>query len=235
MRRDVQDVQALLQGLLDFRDLEEERIGAAIHDGVVQRLVGALLRLEAFSHSHRKDPPEVSVHLDVGLQLIREGICTARRLIGSLRPPILSQLGVVPAIENLICEMFRDEAMAVEFDHEIGLDRPPPRCETAIFSIVKEALSNALRNRRSGRVRVKLSRHGDRIGLEVRDWGVGFDLAKVKGACMGLREMCQRARWLQGRFAVHTAPGQGTRIVVDLPLTGIAAIASPPHGHNDGP
>ena len=92
--------------------------------------------------------------------------------------------------------------------------------ENAIFRIVQESLNNACRHSRSDRIRVALARRGDRICIDVRDWGVGFDPSAVAEQRFGLQGIRERVRLLDGRVAIESAPAQGTHISVELPLAG---------------
>ena len=83
---------------------------------------------------------------------------------------------------------------------------------------MQECLTNACRYSQSEKVRVELGQAGDRVHVEVRDWGIGFDPAQVEHGHYGLQGIRERARSLGGSAVIETAPGKGTRITVDLPL-----------------
>jgi signal transduction histidine kinase len=90
--------------------------------------------------------------------------------------------------------------------------------ENAAYRIVQESLANACRHSKSNRVRVSLLQRGDRVRIEIRDWGAGFDPQTVQANRFGLEGIRQRARLLGGKCSIRSAPGKGTRITVELPV-----------------
>ena len=146
----------------------------------------------------------------------------ARRLIGGLRPPVLDEAGVVPAIEYLVAEHQRHDGPEIEFVHEVQFDRLAPPLESALFRIVQECLTNACRYSQSPKVRVELRQAGDRVRIDVQDWGVGFDLKQIGDGHFGLRGIRERARLLGGTVSIQTAPQQGTHVTVEFPLIPLA-------------
>ena len=90
--------------------------------------------------------------------------------------------------------------------------------ENAIYRIAQEGLTNACQHSKSEKVRVSLLQREDRVRIEIRDWGVGFDTKKVRGDHFGLEGIRQRARLLGGKCSIRSKPGKGTRITVDLPV-----------------
>jgi len=90
--------------------------------------------------------------------------------------------------------------------------------ESALFRIVQESLTNACRYSRSEKVRVEMSLSGDRVLIDVRDWGIGFDPAQVQEGHFGLRGIRERACLLGGAAAIESSPEQGTHVHVELPL-----------------
>jgi two-component system sensor histidine kinase DegS len=100
----------------------------------------------------------------------------------------------------------------------VKFKRLVPILENSIYRICQEGLSNACKHSKSENVRIKLSQHEDRIRIEIRDWGTGFDPRHVKRDSFGLIGIRERVRLLGGKHRIQTAPAQGTRIVVELPI-----------------
>ena len=148
-----------------------------------------------------------------------EAIAEARRLIGGLRPPALDEAGIVAAVEDLVAATEKQQhAVSVSFHHDVQFDRLAPPLETALFRIVQESLTNAVRHSGSSTVRVNLTQHENRVRVEIQDEGRGFDPATVQPNRFGLQGIRQRTELFGGTLNLATAPGQGTRVVVDLPL-----------------
>lgn len=220
--------QRLLKQLLELHERERKLVAYEIHDGFVQPLTGALMTFEA--SQQRLQSQGVAAMQDVfqsGLRLLRESIQEARHLISSLRPPILDDLGIVPAIEYLVCEGQTKFQVSIDYVHHVEFERLSPPMETTIFRIVQESLTNALRHSRSDQVAVRLFQEGNRLRIEVEDQGVGFDREQVDRNRFGLRGIQERARLFGGHAVIQSHPGRGTCIRVDLPLA--EAMPGDPH------
>ena len=189
-----------LQYLLELQDRDRQLISCELHDGLVQQLAGAIMRLEAGQ-------------LDVGLPILKECMKEARWLIHGLRPPILDEYGVVAAIEELVSQEEDNGKPTVEFSHKIGLGRMPPSLENTIFRIVQESLANARRHSQSMKVRIRVVQREDGIRIEVQDWGVGFNPGKIAEGHFGLEGIKERTRLFRGAFTIRSSPGKGTRIL----------------------
>ena len=135
-------------------------------------------------------------------------------------PPILDELGVVAAIENLISENSNKEKPEIGFVHHLDRERLAPSLENVIFRIVQESLTNARRYSQSERVLVRLTQREDYIRIQVQDWGIGFNPREVGDGHFGLEGIQERARLFGGSATIKSALGKGTRIVVELPLMG---------------
>ncbi len=224
--------EELLRQMLAMQDRDRKLLAYEIHDGLTQHLTGALLLLQGFRELADKDPKEAWRAFDAGLRSLSQGVVESRRLIGGLRPPILDESGIVAAIENLVIEARQPGGPKIEFASDVEFHRLEPALENAIFRIVQECLTNACRHSKSERVLVRLAQRGDRIRVEVRDWGVGFDPNAVRGVHFGLQGIRERARLLSGQAVVWSAPGQGSQILVDLPL--IESTSDPPSLDDSG-
>ncbi|MBN2473325.1 MAG: PAS domain S-box protein [Pirellulales bacterium] len=210
--------QRLLRQLLDLHERDRQLIAYEIHDGFAQQLTGAQFNLEAFGKLRDKDSEQGRILLTTGLHLLSDSIDESRRLISGLRPPILDEFGVVAAVDYLVCEFREREGISIEFDHDVQFDRLAPPVESAIFRIVQESLTNACTHSRSDRIRVTLIQRDQRVTIEVRDWGVGFDPDTVEEHRFGLQGIRERVRLFGGEVTIETSPGQGARINVELPI-----------------
>jgi signal transduction histidine kinase len=121
-------------------------------------------------------------------------------------------------VEQLVSASQAGESPVIEWSHDVQFDRLAPPLETALFRIIQEGLTNALRHSHSDRVCVRLVQRGDRLRLEVSDCGSGFDPARVDESRFGLAGIRERASLFGGEAIIDTAPGKGTRIAVELPV-----------------
>jgi len=217
-----------LRHLLQAQDRDRQLTAYDLHDGAVQLLTGALLRVEAVLGRRPAGSPspgsgdesadESTVDLAHAARHLREALDELRRLISGLRPPVIDEAGVVGALDYLVEQAKLRDGLEVEFIHDEQPDRLPALVETTLFRIVQEALQNVARHAETNRARVRLERRGDEMSLEIRDWGKGFDLKEKKRRRYGLRGIEERASLLGGTAEFESRPGAGTAIRVSLPL-----------------
>jgi signal transduction histidine kinase len=213
----VQDAHTALSVDGDWVERDRHLIAYEIHDGFVQDATGAMMRLETLLETDCLPKGRPRHEVQLSLQLIRKAVADARRLISGLRPPILDELGVAAAIKYLI----DDQAAGgppIDVRMDVQFARLEPLLEGTAYRIVQEAITNVRRHSSSDRAEVRLTQVGDRLHVEVRDWGIGFDPNSVQGKRFGLRGIRERARLLGGRAEIDSVPGKGTRVFVDLPL-----------------
>jgi PAS domain S-box-containing protein len=215
----------LLQRLLELQERDRQLIAYEIHDGFVQDVVGGKMLLETIAARLKKKSDPRLRELEQAIKFFSRAIDEGRRMIGELRPMIIDEEGVVAAIMYLINDEKKRGGPDIRFTHDILFERLDPMLEGAVFRIAQEALTNALRHARSDDIEIRLEQVGDQLHLEVRDQGVGFDTSQVPEDRFGLRGIQERARLFGGRATIHTAPGEGTRVHVVLPI-----IASAEHG-----
>lgn len=207
-----------LRRMLEMQDRDRRLITYEIHDGLTQQLTAANMQFQAFEQLMTTDRDAALDVFHAGLRLLGQGLAEARRIISGLRPPILDESGVVAAIEHLICDREVSDGPRIEFEADVRFDRLQPVLENSLFRIVQESLANARQHSKSDKVRVSLIQHDNHVRLEIRDWGQGFDPDSVEEHCFGLKGIRERARLMQGEATIDSRPGQGTRVVVELPL-----------------
>jgi signal transduction histidine kinase len=203
---------------------EEERrfLAHELHDELGQSLTALKLRLQRPASVGGPGPDDADP-----LAVIDDLIARVRRMSGDLRPPLLDEIGLVPAVRALLETQaaLSGVAMTLEADDAAAGDgaRLPPELEIACFRIVQEAVTNALRHAGARDLRVRIDRRPDRVALRVHDDGRGFDVAvRLDGAAaaghLGVVGMRERARAHGGGFRLRSTPGAGTTIEVELPL-----------------
>jgi signal transduction histidine kinase len=203
--------------MLLAHERDRQLMAYEIHDGLVQDITAALMHLESVWPQQAQGREGGSFGL--ALKLLRESLDEGRRLISGLRPPILDEMGIVAAIDYLVGEHVAEGVSAIRFNHDVHFDRLDPLLEGTLFRIAQEALTNIRRHSQALTASVDLSQLGDRIQLQVRDWGVGFDTAKIDKRRFGLRGIQERARLLHGRCLIESKPGRGTRVFVEIPIS----------------
>jgi signal transduction histidine kinase len=219
--------QVTLEQLLETHERHRQLVAYEIHDTFVQDVISALMYLDAFQDTHElREDPELS-RVDKAQSLLRQAVQSARRMISGLRPPIIDEQGIVPAIEYLASELGA-QGMHVTLSHDLHIERLTPVFESAVFRIVQEALTNVQRHSGANEASVQLTQVGDLLTVDISDKGVGFDPDAVGSGHFGLRGISERVRLLSGTVAIESSPGQGTRIHVSLPIPWTAADRSLP-------
>ena len=210
--------QRYLRHLLELQDRDRQMVSYEIHDGLVQQLAAAIMQFEVFGQVAEQKAKEVWKTFEGGVGTLNECMREARRLINGLRPPILDELGLAAAVEDLVSQDSSQDKPEIDFVHHLDCERLEPTLENVVFRIVQESLTNARRYSHSERVLVRLTQRDRHIRIEVQDWGIGFDPKKVGEGHFGLEGIQERARLFGGSAATTSALGKGTRIVVQLPL-----------------
>lgn len=224
----VRSEREYLKHLLSLQDRERQLIGYEIHDGLTQMLIGTLMHLDSVAANGHDEELENAQRYRHARTLLCQAIQEARRLISGFRSEIIEQFGVAAAIEDLIDrQRATGAAPEIEFVHWLASERFTTPLENNLFRLVQEALTNAVRHSHSDRVRIELMQDRDRVRLSVQDWGIGFDPSAPQEGRYGLESIRQRAHLFGGRITVHSQPGQGTTVVVELP------VASEPCGPPD--
>lgn len=167
--------------------------------------------------SRRDLPPHAAQRLENVQGLLDKIEEQLRHLSHELRPTILDDLGLRPALEFLADGVSRRTGLQIGIEGSPGARLPTP-AETALYRVVQEALTNIARHAEATQVTLRLRCDDEHLRLEVADDGKGFDTGQPKPRSLGLLTMSERARELGGSFAVDTRPGAGTRLTLTVPL-----------------
>ncbi|MEW6231562.1 MAG: GAF domain-containing protein [Chloroflexota bacterium] len=196
---------------------ERRRIARELHDGVGPALVSLNIRLRTAHKLLEQDHP-AALEIEELAELAQANIQDIRRLIYDLRPAVLDELGLVPALREYLARCQQEHGLAIEFAADEG-ERLPAPVETALFRIVQEALNNVVRHAQAHRVDVALMRDEAHATLRVADDGQGFDPQSPRSAMhLGLWSMRERVGQLGGQIEVQSAPGRGTVLVMRVPI-----------------
>ncbi len=217
--------QRQLLGLRIIRAQEEERkrVAREIHDGPAQSMANLVLRAEICEKMMERRPEDLRMELLSLKEMVKDSLQDVRKIIFELRPMVLDDLGIIPALNRYIAEFEKESNLSVEFiTTGNNQARLSSTLEIAVFRIVQEALSNVKKHARANLVIVHVEQMESQINLRVKDDGQGFDLAQVmegnKGDSFGLLGMRERVELLEGELKIVTGPQQGTDIFVKIPI-----------------
>jgi PAS domain S-box-containing protein len=213
-----EELSAFASAAHAIRESEKTRIARELHDELAQSLTAIKMDATWIREALPPDTGAVRAKLDDMLGLLDTTVAATRRIASDLRPLLLDDLGLVPAIQWLTHNFTQRHGVACKLsqDEEVELAEP---YATAVFRIVQESLVNVAKHASASQVDVRIARTDAAVILEVSDDGAGFvpDAPRKPGS-LGLMGLRERARLLQGTVDIDTAPGQGTRIRVSIPV-----------------
>jgi signal transduction histidine kinase len=219
LRRSLEQLRALSVYLQYVREDERIRISRQVHDELGQALTG--LKMDLYWLSHRlpkkyrlmhEKTKEMSAHIDATIQ-------TVRRIATELRPGILDDLGLVPALEWQAQEFQKRTGIECHVQSDLKDAVLEQDLNTAFFRIFQETLTNVIRHAQASRVDVAIGADESAYILEVRDNGRGISEAEINDTrSIGLLGMRERAALLNGELLISGAPGQGTTVTVRIPI-----------------
>lgn len=204
---------------------ERKRIAREIHDGPAQSLANIVLRTEIAERMLIKGQFELVQDELVDLKSqVRSGLEEIRKIIFNLRPMALDDLGLVPALRKFTQDFEEKTRVHTVFELTGKEIRLPSAMEAAIYRMVQEAFSNVLKHANASHVSLDISYTQQVITLTIQDNGVGFmveatDRQNTRNARFGLVGMKERVELIEGRMIIDSKPGQGTKIVIDIPTT----------------
>jgi signal transduction histidine kinase len=220
----------LSRRLVTAQEAERRNIARELHDEIGQALTVMQLNLQAMLLSPVTDV--VSPRLNESLVLVERVLEQVRDISLNLRPSILDDLGLEPALRWYTERQAALVGLIAGFHADSLEQRLDPVVETECFRIAQEALTNVVRHSQAKSVTVELREKDGQLHLRVRDDGVGFDVAvvrerAVRGTSLGLLSMEERAVLAGGRLEFNSAPGRGTEVHAWFPLTGQAPLPEP--------
>lgn len=227
-----------LQNAELYRNLQEERkkilisdgelrkeLARELHDGPTQTISSIAMRLDFIRMLLDKDPVKAKEELDNLERLAGQAVKEVRTMLFTMRPMILETQGLVAALEQYAQRIKETEKIAVHLDTDKLDERPVPHVEVAIFLIIEEAVNNARKHAEPQNIWINLARRDGELFAQVKDDGQGFDVEEVESlyderTSLGLVNMRERARLVNGVLTIKSARGEGTTITFKAPMRG---------------
>jgi signal transduction histidine kinase len=214
----------LLERVITVQEEERKRIALELHDETGQPLTSLIMTLSVLADAHCS--PEIQPYVQDARDTAGQVLKQVHDLALELRPSVLDDLGLLPALRHLT-KGYQDRFhVPVDFE-AVNMDgeRLPSEVETALYRIVQEALTNVARYAQADSVSVLLKNRSNSVVLIVEDDGLGFDVAQfmssgLRDKKLGLYGMRERASLLGGTLTIESTPGTGTAVFVEIPLGG---------------
>ena len=214
--------------LVQAQETERRALSRELHDEVGQSLSAVLIELRNLSTGLEVKPADQSRHqVEIIKGLVEGTIRVVRNMALLLRPSMLDDLGLVPALKWQAREVSKRTSMEVSVAAELTSDDFPDEYKTCIYRVVQEALHNCADHAHARTVRIRMQQTRRHLKLTIQDDGQGFDAVHVRG--LGLLGMQERVARLGGTCSVHSEPGTGTILSIELPVMTEEAREADPH------
>jgi len=222
-----EDLRDLSARLLRAQENERRTLARELHDEVGQSLSAILMETEGAACA--EEPREVRNHLGAIRDMAEKTVNQVRDLALLLRPSMLDDFGLVPALKWQARETGKRTGLHVTVQADDTVDGLPDEHQTCIYRLVQEALNNSSRHASARNVEVRVARDGAWVRFSVRDDGAGFDPRLVRG--LGLLGMEERVGRLGGQVRIDSQPGRGTMVAAELPVAEMA-VKNEQNGHS---
>jgi len=217
-----EQLRSLTHQILQAQEDERKQISRQLHDEIAQILTGINVHLSALTETALIKPRELRKRIEKTSQLVTQSIEIVHRFACNLRPTLLDDLGLIPALRSFVKELAERKELPIQFTAIPDVEELDISQRTVFYRVAQEALTNVVRHAQAKSATVRISKVVDAIRLEIQDDGKSFPaeriLAAKKGGRLGLLGMRERVEMVGGRFTIESAPGAGTTVTVEIPF-----------------
>jgi len=229
-----EQLRHLSRQLLVAHEDERKRISRELHDEIVQTLVGINVHLSALMLKAPANLKDLRKHIVRTQRLVEKSVDIVHRFARELRPTVLDDLGLIPALGSYIKDFTKRTRIAVRFKAILGVEELDGNQRTVLYRVTQSALTNTHKHAKATVVKVSIRKLSNTIRLEVHDNGRSFDVERVLFAKrhkrLGLLGSRERVEMIGGKFQVESAPERGTTISAEIPI-----VAASPKGTTKTP
>jgi len=215
-----QQMRELSQQLVATQEEERKHLSRELHDHVGQVLTALRMELGRIERSGLPSDRRLQSAIAECRRLVDTVVRSVRDLALGLRPSMLDDFGLQPALEWLVRDVGRRSGAKVELTLQGDVDRLPDAYRTCVYRVVQEALTNCIRHAQARTIDVSVVGKPDLLQVSITDDGVGLAMERRR-AGFGLRGIEERAKELHGTLTIRSAPGRGTTITTRLPLAAV--------------
>jgi len=215
-----QELRSLSSQLVHAQEQERRTISRELHDEIGQTLTGLGIELANLEHLREGPQSEYRSHLADAKRLTEETLRTVRNIAMGLRPSMLDDSGIVPAVRWQASELSRRTGTPVELQIEGDFDGLGDEGRTCLYRVVQEALTNCARHAEATTIQITMQGKKESLCLSIRDDGLGFDTGRARTG-LGLIGIEERVKELGGSLAVGSWPNRGTLLRVEIPLPAV--------------
>ena len=193
-----------------------------MHDEIAQILTGIKVQLTTLTLIASVHPRDLRRQIAKTRRLIGQSIRIVHRFARNLRPPLLDDLGLVPALRSYLKELADRKSLRIHFHAFAEIEILDSVRRTVLYRVAQEALTNVVRHAHARHATVRILKTPDAVRLEISDDGRSFPaermLSAKRGGHLGLLGMRERLEMVGGRFAIVSVPGKGTTVTAEIPF-----------------
>jgi PAS domain S-box-containing protein len=223
-------LRRLTHRILMVQEEERKQISRQLHDEISQILVGINVQLEALTQTAAIRPRDLRRRIAITGRLVGQSIHIVHRFARDLRPAVLDDLGLVPALRSFVKELTGRKGLRIHIAAFPWVEALDSVRRTVLYRVAQEALTNVARHAHARHAAVRILKIPGAVRLEIHDDGKSFSteraLSAKRSGHLGLLGMRERVEMVGGRFSIASAPGEGTTVTAEIPLG--AAPPPPP-------
>jgi PAS domain S-box-containing protein len=223
-----QQLRQLSHQVLHAQEEERKRISRELHDEIAQTLVTINIQLATLARHAKADPGALRRQIARTRKLVESSVEIVRRFARELRPTLLDDLGLTPALRDFLKEFSKLHGIHTRLTAAATVDQLSVPERTALYRVAHEALTNVARHAHASRVHVTIRRTAKLVSLSVADDGSAFPAERVthsrKGTHLGLLGMRERMQMVGGTLRIESVKGKGTTLKAEIPLGAARAV-----------
>ncbi|MBN2684211.1 MAG: PAS domain S-box protein [Pontiellaceae bacterium] len=217
-----EQLRSLSRRVLTVQEEERSRISRELHDEATQTLISIIVHLEALSKKAEIKPAELRKNITLTQEQVEKSIDIVYRFVRELRPPVLDDLGLIPALKEATKRFMKDTGIRVVLKAYPGVEKLDSEKRTTLYRVAQEALANVARHAHASRVAVTIKELPSSVHLQVKDNGCSFDLETIMQSKekmpLGLLGMRERMEMVGGTLSINSSPDSGTIVHALVPL-----------------
>jgi signal transduction histidine kinase len=221
-RRMQEQLRLLSRQLLLAQEEERKKISRELHDVIAQTLTRINVQLATLKREAAVDARGLERNIARTQQLVEKSVNVVHRFARELRPTVLDDLGLIPALHTFMKSFREETGIRVSLSAFAAVKQVNGDKRTVFYRVAQEALNNVARHAQASRVEVRIQKLNDAICMKIKDNGKGFQKERVlhakKSKRLGLLGMRERLEMVGGNFTVTSAPGKGTTVLAQIPL-----------------
>ncbi|MFA6561176.1 MAG: histidine kinase [Verrucomicrobiia bacterium] len=217
-----EQLRHLTHEILSTQEEERKKISRELHDVIAQVLTGINVQLATLKTGAAVNTKGLNRNISRTQRLVEQSVDIVHRFARELRPAVLDDLGLIPALHSFMKTFTKNTGIRVSLTAFAGVEKLDITKRTVLFRITQEAMTNVARHAQASRVEMSLRKLPNDVGMKIKDNGKSFDVERVlharKNKRLGLLGMRERVEMIGGKFMVKSTPGHGTTIQAQIPL-----------------